>query len=152
MDVSKVLSWSGLSVVCLFIIGYVLGFRAAQPLGEKPWVVLGAITLGSVIIALVWLTWRYMKRNRFSLSLARLWRIEGDITKTLSWACGGILVGGALGGFPGYQAGFRTAQVVYDLLAAVGVIVAMVVVVVVAVVIIVADQSNGKPTRRRRYR
>ena len=154
VDWRRALAWSALSALSCVIAGYVIGFRAADPVFDSLFGVVGAavvvvlLGLGTILLLrrLPWrrLPWRW------------LWPIEGDARNTLFGLCGGVVVGGAIGGTVGYLAGLRTAQLVFDMLASIGVI-AVVVGLIGAVVLMVAG-SRGKSRRRggrhrsRRYR
>ena len=154
VDTRRVLSWSVLVALCGVIVGYVMGFWAADPVLDELYGVVGAV----VVVVLLGLgAVRFLPRLRWRLLPWRwLWPIRGEVKNTLLGLCGGIVVGGAVGGALGYVAGLRTAQFISDLLAGVGVI-AVVAVVIGAVALIVIG-SRGKSRRRggrrrsRRYR
>ena len=154
VDTRRVLGWSVLVALCGVIVGYVMGFWAADPVLDELYGVVGAVVVG--ILLVVGAVWVMPHLPWHMLSLRWLWPIEGDARKTFFWSCGGIVVGGALGGTLGYVAGVQTAQFIYDILAGIGVI-AVVAGLIGAVVLMVVG-SRGKSRRRggrrrsRRYR
>ena len=136
VDMSIVLSWSVFSIVLFGIIGYVIGFRAAQPVlngisGTVGTLVVGSVASVATVAVLLHLPWE-------RLSLGWLRSAEGYVKRTLIWSCGCIVASGVLGGVLGYAAGFRTAQPIYDMLAVVGTIVIVILVAVALVLIIFA--------------
>lgn len=148
VDLRKVLARSGLSVLLFAIIGYVIGFRAAQPVLEEFIGPIGAVAVVVMTIAAGVFILPRLPRRRLSLSW--LWQVGGDVRKTLIWSCSGIVVGGALGGILGYAAGLRTAQTIYDMLALVGVLALIVIISLVVILLIIA--KSRRPRRRgRRY-
>ena len=157
VDVYKVLGRSGLSVLLFGIVGYVIGFRAAQPVLEEITGQLGAVTFGIAAIVVAVLVLRRLRLPWQRLSLSWFWQVEGDVKKTLIWSGSGIVVGGAIGGILGYAAGLRTAQLIYDLLALVGLIVLIVVIAVVVVlaalwfIMLSSAESDERRHRGRRY-
>ena len=143
-----VLSWSVFSIVLFGIIGYVIGFRAAEPVLEGIVGTAGALVVGSVasvaaVAVLLHLPWE-------RLSLGWLWSADGYVKRTLIWACGCIVASGVLGGALGYAAGFRTAQPIYDMLAVVGTIV-IAIFVAVAVILVVIALNRASQRQGRRY-
>ena len=157
VDVYKVLGRSGLSVLLFGILGYVIGFRAAQPVLEEVTGQVGAISIGIVAIVVAVLVLRRLHLPWQRLSFRWVWQVGGDVKKTLIWSCSGIVVGGALGGILGYTAGLRTAQSIYDMLAVVGTIIILVVIFVVVVlvalwfILLSTAESNERRHRDRRY-
>ena len=160
VDVRTVLSWLGLSAALGVIFGYVIGFKAAQPVLEDFFGPLGLITVGIVALALTCLVlcqWWWRARQMVSLgSLWRsLWPLAGDLKRTLIWVCCGVVVSGPLGGVLGYVSGFQTAQGIYDMAASLGMIVLAIIIVVAAVLIMFAllmnmvssDQSSRRSRR-----
>ena len=152
VDVRKVLARSGLSVLLFDIIGYVIGFRAAQPVLEEVTGQLGAVTIGIAAIVVAVLVLRRLRLPWQRLSLSWFWQIEGAVKKTLIWSCSGIVVGGAIGGILGYAAGLRTAQLIYDLLALVGLIVFIAIISLVMILLIIAGSRSPRRRGRRYYR
>ena len=146
VDMGKVLSWSVFSIVLFGIIGYVIGFRAAQPVLDGVAGTVGILVVGSVAsVAAV----AVLPRLRWEqLSLGWLRSAEAYVKRTLIWSCGCIVACGVLGGVLGYAAGFRTAQLIYDMLAVVGTIVIVILVAVALVLIIFAlhgaSQRHGR--------
>ena len=138
--ISKVLSWSGLATVFCGIVGYVIGFRAAQPVLEGLFGAVGAIAVGIVMIGAAVLLLPRLPWKR----LCWLWSVGGDVRTTLIWSCGGIVVGGVLGSILGYAAGFRTAQLIYDMLAVVGIIAVIGAVVLIGIGIGLRGRSQRR--------
>lgn len=149
VDWQRALSWSALTAFGGIVTGYVVGFRAADPIFDEVYGVVGAavvvvlIGLGAFLLLprLPWrlLPWRW------------LWPIVGDLRKTLVALSGGAVVGGAIGGGLGYAAGTRTAQLVYDALAGIG-LVALVAALILIVALVVVASGRGSRRRRRGYR
>ena len=153
-DRKRVLSWSALSALCGVIVGYFIGFRAADPVFEELY---GGVGAAVVVVLLGLGAVRFLPRLQWRrLPWRWLWPIRGEVKNTLLGLCGGIVVGGAVGGGLGYAAGLNTAQFVSDGLAVIG-IVAFVAGLILAVALIAAN-SRGKSRRRggryrsRRYR
>ena len=154
VDGKRALNWSALSTLCGVIVGYVIGFRAADPVFDELY---GGVGAAVVVVLLGLGAVRFLPRLRWRrLPWRWLWPIEGDLRNTLVGLSGGIVVGGAVGGGLGYAAGLGTAQLVSDWLAVIG-LVAFVAVLILAVALI-AVGSRGKTRRRggryrsRRYR
>ena len=148
VDWRRTLAWSGLSVLFFLIAGYVIGFRAADPVFGSAFGVVGAavaiVLLGSgTILLLRRLPWRRLPWHL-------LWPIVGDLRNTLLGLSGGVVVAGAIGAGLGYAAGLRTAQVVYDALTWVGII-AVTAFLVLVVALMVAGPRGRSRRRRRRY-
>ena len=154
VDTRRVLGWSFLSALCGAIVGYFIGFRAADPVFEELY---GGVGAAVVVVLLGLGAVRFLPRLQWRrLPWRWLWPIRGEVKNTLLGLCGGIVVGGAVGGGLGYAAGLNTAQLVSDGLAVIG-IVAFVAGLILAVALIAAN-SRGKSRRRggryrsRRYR
>ncbi len=155
VDMGAVLAWLAISLVASFGIGYVIGFRAARPVLEGLVGQVGAIVVAFLAVAAGVLVLRFLRR--FQLPWTRLWRVEGNLRKTLYWAGAAFAIGGGIGGFLGYTIGLQTAQSVYDLLAVLGTI--AILIGVVLVVFAIANEKGqgrsrryrGRSYRRRRY-
>ena len=150
VDVYEVLGRSGLSVLLFGIVGYVIGFRDAQPVLEEITGQLGAVTIGIAAIVVTALILRRLPWQRLSLSW--FWQVEGDVKKTLIWSCSGIVVGGAIGGILGYAAGLHTAQLIYDMLALVGLIVLIAIISLVVILLVITGSRSPRRRGRRYYR
>ena len=143
VDWRRALAWSGLSAFLFLFAGYVIGFRAADPAFDSSFGVVGAVVvvvllgLGSILLLrrVPWrrLPWRW------------LWPIAGDPRNTLIGLSGGVVVAGAIGAGVGYAAGLRTAQLVYDVLTWIGILV--VVACLALVVWLIVAGSRGKRRR-----
>ena len=152
VDVYKVLGRSGLSVLLFGILGYFIGFRAAQPVLEEFVGLLGAAAIGFAVIGVAVLALRYLHLPWQRLSLSWLWQVEGDVKKTLIWSCSGIVVGGAIGGILGYVAGLHTAQPIFDMFAVVGQITLIAILASVVILVLFAGSRNARRRSRRYYR
>ena len=144
VGVRNVLAWLGLFFMLGGIVGYGIGFRAAQPVLQGFIGPLGAIALlilVLVVAALVLLRrpWRRMSLSWFS--------VEGDVRKTLIWSCCGSF-GGIIGYIIGYAVGIRTAQPIYDILEIVGVIFLYVVFSAVMIAIVLGVVRDSRRSSR----
>ena len=161
VHIRTLLSWLGLSTVLGVIFGYVIGFKAAQPVLEDFFGPLGLITVGIVALALTCLVLcQWWWRARLMVSLGSLWGsllpVAGNLRKTLIWVFCVIVAGGLLGGISGYAVGFQTAQLIYDTVASLGMIIFGIILVAVVILIIFAllshATSSGQSSSRRRRR
>ena len=110
----------------------------------------GAIVVAFLGVAAVVLVLRFLRG--FQLPEIRLWRVEGNLKKTLIGAGIAFAVGGGIAGFLGYTIGFQTAQSVYDLLAGVGTIVIPATLIGVVLLVLFAVANKQGQGRSRRYR
>ena len=94
------------------------------------------------------------------VSLGSLWGsllpVAGNLRKTLIWVFCVIVAGGLLGAISGYAVGFQTAQLIYDTVASLGMIIFGIILVAVVILIIFAllshATSSGQSSSRRRRR
>ena len=150
-DMGAVFAWLGVGFIGSFIACYVIGFRAAQPVLEGLVGQVGAIVVAFLAVAAIVLVLPFLRG--FQLPRIRLWRVEGNLRKTLYWAGAAFAVSCGIGGFLGYAIGFQTAQFVYDLLAGVGTIVIVAIVIGAAILFFTAmANQQGQRRQSRRYR
>ena len=146
--VRNVLAWLGLFTLLGVIAGYVIGFRAAQPVLEGLFGLLGVAAL--LVVVIVGVVLILLRRPWRRLSLSWFWPIEGDVRKILIWSCCGP-VGGSLGLILGHAVGIRTAQPIYDMIELVGVIFFLVLFSAVMLTIMVKS-GRSQESKRPRHR
>lgn len=155
VDIPKVLAWLGVFLIFGGIVGYVVGFRAAQPVGE------GFATFGIIVAAIAVIAGAVLSRSFLrkgwrrilgTLPLAWLFGpMRGDRRRNLTWVGVAVVGGGVIGGVLGYLIGLQTAQPILDMFAVLGRIVLYTLIAVTVIVVlfaIVKDRPLGRRTRR----
>ena len=134
---TTILGWLGIAVVICGLIGYVTGFRAAQPVfgifGIVGSIVVGTVALAGTTLILQRLSWAWVARVNLSPANTNKLRLLG-ITAVGALTSGGI----------GYVVGTRTAQDVVDLLDGIGLIVTAFLVAVFLILVAIATVSKSK--------
>ena len=155
VNILGILGWFAVFLVLGGIVGYIVGFRSAQPIG-------GAFApFGIIVAAIAVITGAILARSFLRISLrwildilsfARLFgSMSGDSRKTLMWVGVAFVCGSAIGGGPGYLIGMRTAQLILDMFAGLGIVVfgALIAVAVALLAIAAARPSRYRYGRRR---
>ena len=150
----RIPGWLGLSLVVSSIVGYVVGFRAAQPVFNMFVGLIGAIVVTVIVGVITLFIVRHVPWGLLWYLLR--WLVErkkasressGTSRRTLIWI-GAAIVGGSLtGGALGYVIGLETAQPFFDMLAGIGTIV--VIVAVAALVVCAGVAAYARSGGRR---
>ena len=124
VDIKKTLAWFVVIFVLAIVIGYVLGFRAAE-LQVDGFARLG-LAIGLVALLAIGFVSRFFLRHIFGRIAT--WRvlyrpIEGDFRNSLITIAVASALAAVVGGLGGYITGLRTAQSVIDGFRMVGIIV-----------------------------
>ena len=152
VDIPKILAWLGVFLIFGCIVGYVFGFRAAQPVGG------GFATFGIVVAAVAVVAGAVLSRSL----LRKGWRrilgnstasrlfgpMRGERRRNLTWVGVAVVGGGAGGGVLGYFVGLQTAQPILDMFAVLGRIALYTLIAVAAVVVVFIMATS----HRSRYR
>ena len=99
-------------------------------------VVVGILAVVIVAVVVFRLPWHWL--------FDWLNRDEENARKTLYWSSGVFVGGGIIGGILGYVVGVRTAQLIYDMFAAVGTVVIVVAIIGVVFAIVIAFGRNSE--------
>ena len=155
VNIPRILGWFAVFLVLGGVVGYIVGFQSAQPIG-------GAFArLGISVAAIAVITGVILARSFLQrllrwildiLSFARLFGpMSGDSRKTLMWVGIAFVSGGVIGGGSGYLIGMRTAQLILDMFAGLGIIVLIALIgAAVAFVAVEAGRSSRHKYGRRR--
>ena len=152
VDVSKVLTWLGVSLIIFGILGWASGVWKAQPIeGFFEYVGLFSIAVGMILAAV--LARRFFPSTvPVVLRILRLkWLfapITGNRRKTLIWVVSATVFGIGVGGVGGHLIGLQTGQAVVNALETLGKVV-VVTVIVVIVLLIGWEAANNSGKRRR---
>ena len=155
VDIPKVLTWFCVLLVTSFVVSYIIGVWAAQPVTGF-YAKVGLVALPTLVILAAALAWRFLIRVLGKAeSILRLHRLfsstDGDRRKTLQWIGVAIVGGSGIGGGLGYFIGSRTAQSIIDSFASLGEIIFWVLIglLICCVMLIVLSGNSGRRSPRR---
>ena len=150
VDIPKVLAWFGVSLIFGGIVGYFVGFRAAQPVGGG-FAAFGIVVAAIAVIAGSVLSRSLLRKGWRRISNGLFGPMSGDRRRNLTWVGVAVAGGGVIGGVLGYLIGLQTAQPILDMFAVLGVIVLYTLIAVTVIVVLIA-MIKGRPPRRWRKR
>ena len=156
MDVPKVLTWLGVSLIVFGILGWISGVWKAQPIeGFFEYIGLFIVAVG-MILAVVLVRRFFPSTVPVVLRILRLkWLfapINGTRRKTLIWVVLATVFGIGVGCVGGHLIGLQTGQAVVDALETLGQVVVVAVSIVIASLIVWAVAQNSGKRRRGGWR
>ena len=156
VDVPKVLTWLGVSLIVFGILGWISGVWKAQPIeGFFEYVGLFIVAVG-MILAVVLVRRFFPSTVPVVLRILRLkWLfapINGTRRKTLIWVVLATVFGIGVGCVGGHLIGLQTGQAVVDALEILGQVVVVAVSIVIASLIVWAVAQNSGKRRRGGWR
>ena len=150
-NILRVMTWFGITCFLSVVVGYVVGFRAAEPVGGA----FAAFGIGVVSVFLIAVAYSARALLRSALrSLSHILRSQDsyslaseDRRKTLTWVAAAVISAVLGGGVLGYLAGLRSAQSVVNILEGVGVFTFWTVIISVLALIFFAIMRGGNSRR-----